>query len=228
MSYLKTRIRASRLFEAAFILAIVELTRRLHQACEHAYDKQAAGWVLPQNPAQPSTSQRTPFENKVNECTQRLFGVELRSFDPSRRGHTGSFTGYGADAYGSGGSDTEITVVNEVNAYTSSQLRSQSDAARVAAGLQPGDPNRFVMGRTGTTPSGYTPYRNFTASNLTNSRAILATQIHELGNSLRTITGVTMGPNSPAGLGGDTDAGTRLERCVFNGEIDPNGRRHRF
>ena len=51
MSYLQTRVRASRLYEAAFILAIAELTRRLHQACEQAYDKQAADWLLPQNPA---------------------------------------------------------------------------------------------------------------------------------------------------------------------------------
>src|SRR6266540_7387488 len=49
-SYLQTRVRASRLYEAAFILAIFELTRRLHQAYEQAYDKQAAEWLLPQEP----------------------------------------------------------------------------------------------------------------------------------------------------------------------------------
>jgi len=54
-SYPKTRVRGSRLFEAAFILAIVELTRRLHQACEQAYDQQAADWLLPQNPERPLT-----------------------------------------------------------------------------------------------------------------------------------------------------------------------------
>lgn len=48
-SYLQTRVRASRLLAAARILAIIELTRRLHQAYEQAYDQQAADWVLPQN-----------------------------------------------------------------------------------------------------------------------------------------------------------------------------------
>jgi hypothetical protein len=46
-SYLKTRIRGARLLNAARILALVELTRRLHQACEQAYDKQAADRLLP-------------------------------------------------------------------------------------------------------------------------------------------------------------------------------------
>lgn len=49
-SYLKTRIWGSRLQNAARILAIVELTQRLHQAYRQAYDKQTAGWLLPQNP----------------------------------------------------------------------------------------------------------------------------------------------------------------------------------
>jgi len=48
-NYLKTRVRGQRLYEAAFILAIVELTRRLHQAYPQAYDKQAVEWLLPQN-----------------------------------------------------------------------------------------------------------------------------------------------------------------------------------
>src|SRR5687767_5004968 len=47
-SYPKTRIRGSRLLDAARILAFIELSRRLHQACEHAYDKQAADRLLPQ------------------------------------------------------------------------------------------------------------------------------------------------------------------------------------
>jgi hypothetical protein len=39
-------------------------------------------------------------------------------FDKLRHGdgHNGSFTGYGADAYGLGGSDTQITVVNDTAA----------------------------------------------------------------------------------------------------------------
>lgn len=52
-SYLQTRVRVSRLYEAAFILAFIELSRRLHQAYAQAYDKQAAEWLLPQNPTIP-------------------------------------------------------------------------------------------------------------------------------------------------------------------------------
>ena len=48
-TYLKTRIRGSRLLNAARILAFIELSRRLHQAYRHAYDKQAADQLLPQN-----------------------------------------------------------------------------------------------------------------------------------------------------------------------------------
>jgi hypothetical protein len=63
LSYPKTRVRGSRLLEAAFILAIAELTRRLHLAYQHAYDKQAAGKVLPQNPGTVTVSyQIAPME----------------------------------------------------------------------------------------------------------------------------------------------------------------------
>ena len=162
----------------------------------------------------------TPFERKLNKCTKQLFGIELNSFTRSRKGHNGSFTGYGADAYSAGGSDTQITVVNEVNSYTSSQLGAMAGSAL--------PPNSLAMGLTGSTPSGYTPYRNFTASNLTNSRAILATQVHELGNSLRRITRVTMDPNPEPVPSGDHDPGTRLEKCVFGGEVDWNGHLHHY
>lgn len=47
-SYRQTRVRASRVLNAARILALIELTQRLHQA----YDKQAADQLLPQNPTQ--------------------------------------------------------------------------------------------------------------------------------------------------------------------------------
>ena len=48
--YLKTRIRGQRLLNVARILALVELTKRLHQTYRFAYDKQAADWLLPQKP----------------------------------------------------------------------------------------------------------------------------------------------------------------------------------
>src|SRR5258708_32467290 len=69
-SYLKTRVRVSRLYEAAFILAFIELSRRLHQAYEHAYDKQAVGWVLPQNstPQKPKQDLQALFDKVKKEC----------------------------------------------------------------------------------------------------------------------------------------------------------------
>jgi len=50
-SYLKTRIRGSRLQNVVRILVLIELTQRLRQAYRFAYDKQAADRLLPQNPA---------------------------------------------------------------------------------------------------------------------------------------------------------------------------------
>mgnify|MGYP003288520115 CR=1 FL=1 len=55
-SYLQTRVRASRLLNAVRILALLELSRRLHQAYRQAYDKQAADWLLPQNSNTPQTT----------------------------------------------------------------------------------------------------------------------------------------------------------------------------
>src|SRR5678815_3538440 len=49
-TYLKTRIRGSRLLNVACLLLLAELTQRLHQAYAQAYDKQAADQLLPQNP----------------------------------------------------------------------------------------------------------------------------------------------------------------------------------
>ncbi|MCA1837228.1 MAG: hypothetical protein LC674_00075, partial [Actinobacteria bacterium] len=67
-SYPKTRVRASRLYEAAFILAFIELSRRLHQAYEQAYDKQAADKVLPQNPSEPQGT----FDKAYADCKGQL------------------------------------------------------------------------------------------------------------------------------------------------------------
>lgn len=230
-SYRQTRIRGSRLLNAARLLSLIELSRRLQQAYEHVYDQQAADWLLPQNPVPTSPPARTPFENKLNECTQRLFGVELRSFTASTRGQLGSFSGYGADALSGGGKDMEITVANDAKNFSGVRLGQLYTRFT-------GQASGSLMGITfpsGTSPSGinyadagFTPYRNFTGNNLRNPQAILATQIHELGNSLQYITGVTMAANSRAGIQGDTDPGTRLERCVFGGEYDQRGRLHRF
>ena len=73
LSYLKTRVRASRLYQAAFILAIAELTRRLHQAYQQAYDKHAVDWVLPQKPA-PDIDKLLLYVLPVLEKLRSAFG----------------------------------------------------------------------------------------------------------------------------------------------------------
>jgi hypothetical protein len=75
-SYLKTRIRGSRLLNAARLLVLVELTRRLHQAYEHAYDKQAADQLLPQNPTTPPCNPPT-FESISDHPFLGLFPGEF-------------------------------------------------------------------------------------------------------------------------------------------------------
>ena len=61
MSYLKTRLRGSRLQNSARLLALIELSRRLHQAYRHAYDKQASDQLLPQNPQLPRPNTTVSF-----------------------------------------------------------------------------------------------------------------------------------------------------------------------
>jgi hypothetical protein len=75
-SYLQTRVRASRLQNAARLLAFIELSRRLHQAYRQAYDKQAAGQLLPQNPsptppAQPLPPNYKPPQDVEQPCVTR-------------------------------------------------------------------------------------------------------------------------------------------------------------
>src|SRR5215471_3608604 len=70
-SYLQTRIRASRLQNAARILAFIELSRRLHQAYRQAYDKSASGQLLPQNPStgiNVSSLGPAPLPNELAHC----------------------------------------------------------------------------------------------------------------------------------------------------------------
>ena len=72
ISYLKTRIRGSRLLNAARLLVLIELTHRLHQAYRFAYDKQAADWLLPQNP--------TPEQRAADRAGQMLNQQRCRDF----------------------------------------------------------------------------------------------------------------------------------------------------
>jgi hypothetical protein len=144
----------------------------------------------------------------------------MKDFKPSRDGHNGSFTGEGS--YNPTAVDNRnnpersfgpIFVVNEVNAYNQRRL------SQIA-----GDADNTTIGATFYLPnSSYSPYRNFTASDLTNPTAILAVQVHELGNSLSMITGKSLPPPAVPGINGDKDAGVTFERCVFGGDVTRNG-----
>lgn len=151
----------------------------------------------------------------LNGCTKDLFGVETRSFTGSRRGSNGSFTGFGPDSISNGGNNSQIDVVNEVNAFTSSRLKSiYNQGLPVNQQLGPGV---ILDGYTGPTGSGYTPYRNFTASNLRNAAYILQVQVHELGHSLDEIvfgTGVNSGFDRQSN--NYELAGQKLVDCVRN------------
>jgi hypothetical protein len=125
------------------------------------------------------------------------------SFTESRKGSNGSFTGRGPDGLSNGGNVAQIDVINEVNAYTSGQLKQMYNAS-LAPGDPPLGPNDFVMGLTGNDAT-LTAYRNFTAKNLTSAMDILKTQVHELGHSLQFIVGT----NYPGDKGGQ-----KLEDCV--------------
>lgn len=108
MSYLKTRVRASRLYEAAFILAIAELTRRLHQAYQQAYDETVVGSVLPQkplptpkpspHPTPPSAAQQKQFDDCVKPHLDRYWRGFKRTGGKAILGAVGA--GVGIAAFG--------------------------------------------------------------------------------------------------------------------------------
>ena len=138
-SYLKTRIRGSRLPNAARILLFIELSSRLHQAYRHAYNKQAAEWLLPQNPA--PTQQGGPCDQTIrnifadDDAQAAASGFEPTGFpatDAWRNGQNrsqaggpnpnqwGHLNGYSGHIYGSspGTSDTTLYVPGNFSSYT--------------------------------------------------------------------------------------------------------------
>lgn len=161
---------------------------------------------------------------KLKEC------VKAYGFDPNSVEFTASQPGKGGTFLGFAPWDTQrssgLGVVNDVS-YNSVQI------GNIRTGHGPPDTGITIRG-TAHTPDGrglaeYSPYRNYTSSNLTNPIAIIATQIHELGHSLSMITDVSpeTAPYSRLRPSGKPDDGTFLERCVFGGEVGNNGRLYR-
>jgi hypothetical protein len=161
---------------------------------------------------------------RFEKCLKEFFGVEINSFTFSSKGVNGLFTGYGIDMIKNQGREALLVVANDIKSYTGSQLYERDSADRVAMGEKPLPPGGYSMGYTGPPPALNSPYVNYTANDLTNPMAILATQIHELGMSLWLFTGKTppqQYPGKPPS--GDTDVGSKFERCVFGGEVDDEG-----
>jgi hypothetical protein len=214
-SYLQTRVRASRLYEAASILAIFELTRRLHQAYEQAYDKRAADWLLPQNTMalakvsggtgnSPSFSQ-DQIKTAVNACSHAYFRITIQSIDPSRPRYNGTVNGTDLDT---SAGNSNVTVVNDVKSFSGKKLRD----IYVQHGGPSGSP---LLGLTvGGFGDSFSAYRDFTANDLKPGQTTLAgvsawedTQIWELGNSL---AGIKSHNNLPSRI----EAGQSFEDCV--------------
>ncbi|MCM3870117.1 MAG: hypothetical protein ND895_05400 [Pyrinomonadaceae bacterium] len=177
---------------------------------------------------EPNPQNTSPYVDRdvLARCIRDQFGVELREFLESRVGLNGTFTGFGPDRYTASsnipgatqhyGNNTTITVVNEVKAYGPAKLRDFYNTIPPAPSKKVG----LLDGYMGPTPDGaggsqYTPYRNFTANDITNLMRLIEVQVHELGNSLQDITGAMN--NERRRVRGDPDAGAKLEKCVRDG-----------
>jgi len=87
-----------------------------------------------------------------------------------------------------------------------------------------------VLGGSGNVISGFTdrysPYVNAIANDaVLRGREALGLWVHELGNSLSYITGISapVAKDAADRYDGDTDQGTAFEDCVFGGHVTPEG-----
>jgi uncharacterized protein RhaS with RHS repeats len=150
----------------------------------------------------------------VASCVSSLFKVVLVDFQASSRARNGVFNGTNMNV--SNPDNQQVSVVNEVHAYTANQLSRMHEKFE---GLKPNSVGRLAGLTIGFTDisgniTGYSPYRNFTASDvksnsstLSGVNAITDTQIWELGNSLGFITHTAI-----AGEG--QEEGPMFEDCV--------------
>lgn len=155
----------------------------------------------------------------IDSCSQALFGIGLTAFDPTSRGHNGSFTGQTLDGHQIGG-NSSVNVVNEANAFDTAGItaiaRSYGHKGKFDGITIPERVSNLEGIDLGE--SGFTPYRNFTASDayryanwVGGIPEYVRVQIHELGNSLSYITGNQFSsfPEEK-----DKDPGKAFENCV--------------
>ena len=101
------------------------------------------------------------WKQAVGDCAQTKMGVEMKSFDPSSAGHNGKFVGWGADTLSNGGNDATITVVNNVNRFSVSDL-SEINISTNVHGWTPRKERRWLPGGPWYGEK-VSPYENYTA-----------------------------------------------------------------
>jgi hypothetical protein len=123
-----------------------------------------------------------PYQ-RLPECVREIYGVDVRTFVPSGPGSNGNFIG--------NINGKTFSVENDVGSYTAAALGVISYKFHPIAGYT----------------NGFSPYLNYTASDLQPVEAFALTQIHELGHSLDVImSGNPFGTNEASA--------ERLEDCL--------------
>ena len=155
-----------------------------------------------------SHSLNPKLKQSIEDCAQDIYKVSAKGdgFVPTITGVPGTFLGSRIDK---NGLEQEVFVVNENRSYDGYQLAVRAHVmAEWIAGVTFNDTKYvlFADGTVGRTPSGYSPYRNFTAKDLHTNPNVkekvswVHVQVWELGNSLGYITetnrgGTSLNPN---------------------------------
>jgi RHS repeat-associated protein len=131
-------------------------------------------------------------------CIQQVTGFTTMDFTLATPGQDGSFIGLGPDSLVNGGNNRMVEVVSDDTTFTKLAMNGGQlppPPARPAVGFE--DPDD--------------PYVDYIASDQS-AWMIVATQVHELGNSLADIAGVKN--PIPGSKADDPDVGQKLEECV--------------
>lgn len=188
------------------------------------------GPIVPTGPNPQKTGPHLGTVKKaIYDCIQGLWkGVaQLVSFDPTTKGKDGKAS---ITIFDSPGSIKEFATVHNSVKFPSGTLGYFYNASRGLTGTA--GPLRGFTGygsykyELEAETLKFSPYVNYTASDVQNFGAYFQnlankigdfqeTQIHELGNSIRGLTGMDVGDiNDPH----DTDSGQQLSKCV-NGKL---------
>jgi RHS repeat-associated protein len=188
----------------------------LESYCGNIDDPESGGGDSVSGGAKSAPKPRPFSEKTLKKCLDTLFGVTMTSFQRAKNGSNGTFTGTGPDRV------PPHTGNNENIEVTIDATHTGADLGAMWTARHPGDPAGNLRGVYLHDLS----YSAFVASNLDtfSKKPSIAVQVHELGNALAYITGTASDPTTPNFENNDTDSGVRLERCVFGGTFNNNGR----